>query len=59
MQPNADAIAARKWQRELDATASQTLEIVSLFSVLALVALVVVLLTSSAHNAAVMTAALM
>jgi hypothetical protein len=59
MQPDADAIAARNWQRELDATASRTFEIVSLFSVLGLVALVVVLLTSSAHTAAVVTAALM
>ena len=55
-----NAIAARPWNRELDAaTATTSLEIVSLFSLLGLVASAAVLLTSSAQTVAAITAALM
>jgi hypothetical protein len=54
-----NAIAAQSWQRELDDTASQSFEIVTLFSLLGLVASVAVLLTSSPQTVATITAALM
>ena len=54
-----NAIAARTWSRELDtATASSSLESVSLFCLLGLAASAVVLLTSSAQTIAAITAAL-
>jgi hypothetical protein len=54
-----NAIAARTWSRELDtATASSSLESVSLFCLFGLVASAAVLLTSSASTVAAITAAL-
>jgi hypothetical protein len=54
-----NAIAARAWSRDLDApTASSSLEIASLFSLLGLVVSAVVLLMSSAQTVAAITAAL-
>ena len=54
-------IAARTWDREFDATAtdSPSLETASLFSLLGLVASAAVLLMSSAQTVAAVTAALM
>ena len=57
MQHNANA--TQNWQRELDVTASQTLEIVKLFSLLGLVAAVAVLVLSSPHTDAAITLAMM
>jgi hypothetical protein len=54
-----NAIAARTWNRELDAeTATTSLESVSLFCLLGLAASAAVLLTSSAQTVAAITAAL-
>jgi hypothetical protein len=54
-----NAIAARTWSRELDtARTTSSLEAVSLFSLLGLVASALVLLTSSAQTVAAITAAL-
>ena len=54
-----NAIAARTWDHELDAaTASTSLETVTLFSLLGLAASAAVLLTSSAQTVAAITAAL-
>jgi len=54
-----NAIAARTWDRELDATTATTsLEVASLFSLLGLAVSAVVLLTSSAQTIAAITAAL-
>jgi len=54
-----NAIAARTWDRELDAaTATTSLEVASLFSLLGLAVSAVVLLTSSAQTIAAITAAL-
>jgi CHASE1-domain containing sensor protein len=54
------AIAARTWDREFDATAtaSPSLETVALFSLLGLVASAAVLLMSSAQTVAAVTSAL-
>jgi hypothetical protein len=54
-----NAIAARTWSREVDATTGTTsLETVSLFSLLGLAVSAVVLLTSSPQTVAAITAAL-
>jgi hypothetical protein len=54
-----NAIAARTWSRELDTpTTTSSLEAVSLFSLLGLVASAVMLLTSSAQTVAAITVAL-
>ena len=55
-----NAIAARAWSRDLDAPrTTSTLEAVTLFSVLGLVASAAVLLTSSSQTVAAVTPALM
>jgi hypothetical protein len=53
-----NAITARTWSRDLDSTASGSLETVSLFCLFGLAASAVVLLTSSAQTIAAITAAL-
>ena len=54
-----NAIAARTWNRELDAArATTSLEVASLFSLMGLAVSAAVLLTSSAQTVAAITAAL-